>query len=493
MTEVVATIETGRIRGVGDNGVRRFLGVPYAAGPVGDLRFAAPKPHAPWTDTRDATEPGPTAPQFVRPFPGLDIAPLVGAGWAQGDDFLTANIWAPEGATAAPVLVFVHGGAFVLGSNNAAVQDGSGFARSGVVSIAINYRMGVEGFLPVSGAPTNLGLRDIIAALQWVGRNAAAFGGDPANITVHGESAGAMLLADLVASPAAQGLFRRAIIQSGHGDMVRPPHAAARLVKKLARMMKIKPDLAGFRSRDESAGLTAIERISRPTARIDLRDDTGREPAFGLTRFLPVTGDDILPEAPRSALAKGIGADIQVLIGTNREEMNLYFVPTGVRGKLNGFLARMILKKVEPQAKPILKAYGLGTKGVSAGDAFTRALSDLVFRYPARRFAAAHRGRTHMYEMDWRSPAAGGELGACHGIELPFVFDTLPTCTGPEGLAGVAPPQALADRIHGLWVAFARTGELPWREYSTADPQVFALEAGTAAPEPPLPVAAILN
>jgi len=493
MTEVIATIETGRVRGAEDGGVRRFLGVPYAAGPVGDLRFTAPAPHAPWSDIRDATVSGPTAPQSVKPFAGLDIVPLVGTGWAKGDDFLTANVWSPAGATGAPVLVFVHGGAFVLGSNNTAVQDGSAFARSGVVSIAINYRMGVEGFLPIPGAPTNLGLRDIIAALQWVGRNAAAFGGDPANITVHGESAGAMLLADLVASPAAQGLFRRAIIQSGHGSMVRPPHVAQRLVRNLARMMKIKPDFAGFRSRDAEAGVTAIEAISQPTARIDLRDDAGREPAFGLTKFLPVTGDDILPEPPLAALAKGVGADIQVLIGTNREEMNLYFVPTGVRGKLNGFLARMILKKVEPQAKPILKAYGLGSKGVRAGDAFTRALSDLVFRYPARRFAAAHRGRTHMYEMDWRSPAAGGELGACHGIELPFVFDTLSTCTGPEGLAGVAPPQALADRIHGLWVAFARTGELPWPEYSAADPQVFALEAGVAAPEPPLPVAAILN
>jgi len=493
MAEAVVTIETGRVRGLEDGGIRRFLGVPYAAAPVGNLRFVAPAPHTPWSDIRDATSPGPTAPQSVRPFPGLDITPLVGTGWARGDDFLTANVWAPAGVTGAPVLVFVHGGAFVLGSNNTAVQDGSGFARSGVVSIAINYRMGVEGFLPIPGAPTNLGLRDIIAALQWVGRNAAAFGGDPANITVHGESAGAMLLADLVASPAAQGLFRRAIIQSGHGGMVRPQHVAHRLVRKLARMMKIKPDLAGFRSRDAEAGVAAIEAVSQPTFRIDLRDDMGREPAFGLTKFLPVTGDDILPEPPLAALAKGVGADIQVLIGTNREEMNLYFVPTGVRGKLNGLLARMILKKVEPQAKPILKAYGLGTKGVSAGDAFTRALSDLVFRYPARRFAAAHQGRTHMYEMDWRSPAAGGELGACHGIELPFVFDTLPACTGPEGLAGVVPPQALADRIHGLWVAFARTGELPWPEYSAADPRVFALEAGVAAPEPPLPVAAILS
>lgn len=492
MAETLVTLDTGPVRGAESGGVVRFLGVPYAAAPVGDLRFELPQPHAPWTEVRDATVPGGSAPQIVRDFPGLDIVPLVGTGWQRGDDYLSVNVWAPKGDRAGlPVMVFIHGGAFVLGSNGAAVQDGTAFARDGVVLFSINYRLGVDGFVPIPGVPTNLGLRDQIAALQWVQRNAAAFGGDAANVTVFGESAGAMSVANLIASPLAKGLFRRAIVQSGHGSMVRPPEAGQRLAKKLARMLRIKPDAAGFRSRGFDETLVALERISQPAVRVDLRDEKGREPAYGLSKFLPVYKDDVMPEHPLDALTKGAGAEVDLLIGSNTEEMNLYFVPTGVRPKLSGWLARLILGKVEPKAGPVLKAYG--RKGEKAGWTFTRALSDLVFRYPARQFAAAHRGRTHVYEMDWRSPATGGELGACHGIELPFVFDTLAVATGPTGLVGENPPQALADRVHGLWVQFARTGELPWPEYSAADPQVFSLEAGKAEREPPMPCAAVLN
>jgi para-nitrobenzyl esterase len=494
MADTIVSLDTGRIRGTRADGVIRFLGVPYAAAPTGDRRFQLPAPPAPWDGVRDATEPGSTAPQAVKDFPGLDIAPLIGTGWLRGDDFLNANLWVPGDAVeGAPALVFIHGGAFVLGSNAAEVQDGTAFARDGVLLVSINYRLGVEGFVPIPDAPTNLGLRDQIAGLEWVQRNIAAFGGDPANVTVFGESAGAMSVAGLVASPLARGLFRRAIIQSGHGSMVRTPEAGQRLVRKLAKILRIKPDLAGFRSRDMDESVAAMERISQPTVRVDLRDEHGREPAYGLSKFLPVYRDDVLPEHPLDALAKGVGAEVDLLIGTNAEEMNLYFVPTGVRPKLSGWISKMILRRVEPAAAAVLKAYGLGQKGQKAGWVFTRALSDLVFRHPARLFAAAHKGRTHVYEMDWRSPATGGELGACHGIELPFVFDTLPSVTGPHGLAGEAPPQALADRVHRLWVQFARTGELPWPEYSAADPQVFALEAGKAEREAPMPCAAVLN
>ena len=494
MADPIVTLDTGRIRGARTGGVPRFLGVPYAAAPVGERRFEPPAPHAAWDDVRDARATGGTAPQMVREFPGLDIVPLVGTGWLRGDDYLNANIWMPEGGLkGAPVMVFIHGGAFVLGSNAATVQDGAAFARDGVVLVSINYRLGVDGFVPIPGAPTNLGLRDQIAGLQWVQRNAAAFGGDPANVTVFGESAGAMSVANLIASPLAKGLFRRAIVQSGHGSMVRTPEAGQRLVRKLAKILRIKPDLEGFRSRGPDESLAALERISQPAVRVDLRDEQGREPAYGLSKFLPVYRDDVLPEHPLDALAKGAGAEVDLLIGTNAEEMNLYFVPTGVRPKLSGWLAKLILKRVEPKAGPALKAYGLGQKNQKAGWVFTRALSDLVFRYPARMFAAAHQGRTHVYEMDWRSPATGGELGACHGVELPFVFDTLASVTGAEGLAGEAPPQALADRVHGLWVQFAQTGELPWPEYSAADPQVFGLSAGMAEREPPMPCAAVLS
>ncbi len=494
MTQPTVKIASGTLHGVAQNGVTRFLGVPYAAPPVAERRFALPEPHAPWDGIREATAPGPTAPQFVRPFPNLHVTPLVGQGWQKGDDFLTANIWTPDPAAAGlPVMVFVHGGAFALGSNNAAVSDGSSFARSGIVCISINYRLGVEGFLPIPGIPTNLGLRDMLAALRWVQENAAAFGGDPTKITVFGESAGAMAISNLVASPLAKGLFQRAIVQSGHGSVVRAPHVAERVVKRMAKLLGVTPDAAGFKNRTIEECVRALDTLSLPTTRIDLRDSSGRDPAFGLTRVTPVYGDDVLPEHPLSLLAQGAGKDIDLLIGTNREEMNLYFVPTGVRKSLKAWLALFIMSRVQPHGLRILRDYGLWRGGKSPGDAFTEATHDLVFRAPARKFAGAHQGRTHFYELGWRSPACAGELGACHGLELPFVFNTLPCCTGPDGLAGENPPASLAQRIHQIWVDFARDGQAPWPEYSASARDVFALETATWGSEAPFPAERYLS
>ena len=390
-----------------------------------------------------------------------------------------------------PVMIWIHGGGFVIGSNYAAVQDASAFARSGVVVFAINYRMGIEGFLPIPGVPTNLGLRDMLFALQWVKDNARAFGGDPDNVTLFGESAGGMAIADLMTSPLACGLFKRAIVQSGHGGMVRSIPVAQRLVRKIAKLLGVTPDEAGFRSTNFQACIAAVEKVSLPTTRIDLREKDGREPVFGISRFVPVFGDDVLPDKPLEALAKGAGAEIDLLIGSNAEEMNLYLVPTGVREKLGKWLAWYVLSRSQPSARAALKAYGLG-KGKLPGRVFTEALHDLVFRWPARRFAETHQGRTHMYELGWRSPAFGGELGACHGLDLGFVFDTLATVTGPEGLAGTNPPQALAKRVHRLWVDFATDGSLPWPEYEPQGRMVFALEQDNARPEPAMPAAAFL-
>lgn len=489
------SVPGGLVEGRREGDVERFLGVPYAAPPVDGLRFEEPAPVQPWTGVRAEAPQGPNAPQSVGPrvFPGLDLTPLVDAGWRAGDEFLTLNLWRPVGASKVPVMVFVHGGAFVGGSKDAAVHDGSAFARSGVACVAINYRLGVEGFLPIPGAPTNLGLRDVLAALRWVRNNAAAFGGDPGNVTVFGESAGAMAIADLIASPLAKGLFRRAIVQSGHGAMVRSIPVARKLVRRVARALGVKPTVEGFRQRTVAEAVAAMEAVSLPTARIDLRESDGREPAFGLSRFLPVWGDDVLPEPPIEALAKGAGAEVDLLIGSNREEMNIYFVPTGVRATIGRLLARVLLGRVQPRAGALLEAYGWRDRTRKAGDVFTEALHDAVFRWPARRFAETHQGRTHVYEFGWRSPACGGSLGACHALELPFVFDTLATVTGPDGLAGEAPPpQALANRVHRLWVEFARTGEAPWPEYSKDARQVYDLVEGRAQAEPPMAVAPFL-
>lgn len=490
----VVTISSGDLRGAHADGVLRFLGVPYAAPPIGDLRFASPQAAKPWEGVRDVTargciapQPTPTPEEWEKALPGLDIQPLIGADQSQGDDFLVLNIWAPANANGAPVMVFIHGGAFTGGAGAADVYDGAAFARAGVVCVTINYRLGIEGFLPITGAPTNLGLRDQLFALKWVQDNIAAFGGDPRNVTAFGESAGAMSVANLVASPLAKGLFCRAIVQSGHGDMVRPVAIAHRLANKLAKMLRVTPTVEGFRKRSIAECLEAQRKISLPTANIDLRNPDKREPAFGLSKFLPVYGDDVLPEHPVIALRNGAGADIELIVGTNTEEMNLYFVPSGVRRKIGKFLANFATKRAEPQAKEILKAYGINDRGKRPGDAFTEALTDLVFRLPARRFAAAHRGRTHVYDFSWRSGAYDGTLGACHAIELPFVFNTLATVSGPKGLAGGDPPQQLADRINKIWVDFAATGALPWPAYDASTRIVYDPATDKAAPEAQMP------
>lgn len=485
---VAIEIEDGAIRGRRDGPIIRYLGIPYAAPPE---RFELPCAPAAWNGVRDMDDPGPAAPHRIKAFPKIDPSPLIGSGSNGSDgDYLRLNIWTPNDAKAAPVMVFVHGGGFVVGSKDAAVHDGTAFAASGVVCVAINYRMGIDGFLPVPGAPTNLGLRDMLFALGWVQRNIAACGGDPANVTVFGESAGAMAIADLVTSPLAEGLFARAIIQSGHGAMVREIDVAQRLVRKLAKLLRVAPDADGFRSVPHAAAMDAIDKLAKPWA-LDLRDKDGREPVYGISRFIPVYGDDVLPERPIDALRKGAGRDVEVVIGTNAEEMNLYFVPTGVRQKIGGLLARWLLGRSHPHAKAVLKAYGYGRTGVRPGVAMTDAMNDLVFRWPARQYAAAHQGRTWLYEFDWRSPACEGELGACHGIELPFVFKTLPTVTGPQGLAGMDPPQALADEVHDLWTGFARSGAMPWPEFG-ADRLVYQMTRGKAVHEPVMPAAAFV-
>ena len=491
MSDTVVVTRSGPVRGRTAAGVRTFLGIPYAAPPVGPQRFRKPAPHTPWSEVRDATVPGATAPQNTPPpLKALDTEALMGVGWLRGDDYLTVNVWAPEGETAAlPVMVFIHGGSFTAGSNTVPVYDGSSFARDGVVCMAINYRMGVDGFLPIPGVPTNLGLRDMIAALEWIRDNAPAFGGDPANVTVFGESAGAMAIADLIASPLCKGLFRRAIVQSGHASMTRSIAVTERVTRKLAKMLRIPATIDGFNSVTPEQTLVAEKKVQLPTSGLDLRDEAGREPVYGLSRFAPVHGDDVLPLPPLQAIAEGAGAEVDLMIGTNLEEMNIYVVPIGAQKWVGSMLATYVLGKFIPRSKDILKAYGLGRKGRKPGQVLTEALSDLVFRLPARACAAAHQGRTHLYEFNWTSPAFDGQLGACHALEIPFVFDTLACVTGPKGFVGPNPPQAVADYVHKVWIDFARDGGAPWPEYDPRTRQVHALDTGVTATDAPMPAA----
>ena len=240
---VVATAQ-GAVRGLRRDGTAVFLNIPYAAPPAGASRFAAPRPHAPWDGVRDATMPGPTAPQAERRLGDVDMTPYFGPGWITGEDFLTVNVWAPgAGGARLPVMVFVHGGGFVAGSTRSEIYDGAAFARDGVVLVTLNYRLGVQGFLDLPGAPANRGLLDVIAALRWVRENIAAFGGDPDRVTLFGQSAGATIVGGVLTSPeaasAGRRLFRRAIVQSGSGLGAFTPEQAARVTGAYQRQSMV--------------------------------------------------------------------------------------------------------------------------------------------------------------------------------------------------------------------------------------------------------------
>lgn len=487
------TVETasGAVRGELRDGVAAFLGVPYAAPPVGDLRFAEPAPVPEWPGVRDASRPGPTAPQHgAKKFAGMDMFAITGAEWRRGDDYLTLNVWAPAEGGGRPVLVFIHGGGLVMGSKDAAVYDGRSFARDGAVAVGINYRLGVEGFIAVPGAPTNLGLRDMLAALAWVRDNIAAFGGDPANVTVFGESGGAIATACLVASPLSAGLFSRAVVQSGHGSAVHPYDIARRVTRRVAKLLDVTPDVAGFRSTDPGEAVQALRRAGRPGA-VDMKDADGIDPSYGLGVVLPVVGDDVLPRHPLVALGEGAGQDVDLLIGTTEDEANFWFAPTRLLLAPH-FAVRPVLRRLVPDPDGILAAYRRRDPGARGGETLSRILSDLSFRWPARQFAEAHRGRTFFYEFDWDSPAAGGRMGAAHGFELPFVFDTLDTVGGPRGWLGADPPQDLADRVHGIWLRFATDGTVPWPQFDGTTRIVRRLAEGVSASEAPLPAAAFV-
>jgi para-nitrobenzyl esterase len=485
-------IADGIVQGVAESGVRKFFSVPYAAPLTQERRFRAPEPAEPWAGIRDATRPGPGAPQSVPKDMGIDLGCITAPRIPGGPDYLTLNVWTPAEAKDRPVMVFVHGGSFVSGSKDVPVYDGTSFARDGVVCVTINYRVGIEGFLPAKDVATNIGLRDMIAALAWVRDNIATFGGNPANVTLFGESGGAWCIAALMTSPPAQGLFKRAICQSGHVLLSRDNALMQNMVRRVTRKLKITPDRAGLLSKTPEEMLPAQEWAMKPSLFFDMRDDTGRDPSFGITRYMPVHGDDILPVSTIKALADGAGKDIDLLIGSTSEEARLFFVPLNTIGKLKRWMAVMFMKKALPDAKAALRAYGLDEKGAKPGEVLTRALTDLMFRWMTRRTAELHKGRSHVYEFEWQSRAFDGKLGAAHAVELPFVFDTLACASGPRGLLGENPPQALADSIHALWIRFATDGTLPWPEYEPGTRMVYSLTRQVAEHEPVMPAAAFL-
>ncbi len=478
----VVRVSGGLVRGSSRDGVSAFLGVPYAAPAVGADRYRAPQPVVAWDGERTATEHGPTAAQSAYPAPMGSVLP---SSVDPGDDYLNASVWTPEGADSLPVLVRIHGGAFVRGANSVVTYDGSAFARDGVVVVGINYRLGVPGFAVLEGAPTNLGLRDQIAALEWVRDNVAVFGGNPDDVTVFGESAGGMSVATLMASPAARGLFHRAVIQSGNGAAVCSLDDARRVSAEIAAHLGVPATAEAFGALDPEevvAAQTAVALATQADPDPQRWGASVLRGGLGIMSFFPVIDGEIVPGVPEELIADGAAAGIPLLIGTTRDEFRLFLVPTGIAGAVTA-PALPVLATRYGWPHGVLETYAANRPTASPGDVVCAILTDAAFRAPTARLAAAHHaagGAVQVYEFDWETPVAG--LGACHALELAFVFDTL--ATGAL-MAGEGAPQSLAEQMHRAWVAFGREGDAGWSRWTPEHPAVMTFGAESGVVEGP--------
>lgn len=452
------TISSGTLTGTPTAGVSAFLGVPYAAPAVGVDRFRAPAPAAAWQGTRDATTHGPTALQSPYPAPFDQVLP---SSVSPGDEYLNANIWTPDvAATGLPVMVWIHGGAFVRGANSIATYDGSAIARDGVVVVGVNYRLGAAGFSVLPDAPTNLGLRDQVFALEWVRDNIAAFGGDPGNITIFGESAGGMSVATLLASPAAQYLFHKAIVQSGNGAVVATMEDAAKVTAEVARRLEVPATAAAFGAASPDDLLAAQEAVAADFAADQSPQRWGASTiraGLGAMSHVPVIDGDLVPGLPVEGVAT---CDKPLLAGTTSEEFRLFTVPTGVAAMITPETLPFVLARYGWD-RSTFDRYAANRPNADAGEVITAMLTDVAFRVPTAQLARAHTAApTYVYEFAWRSAVAG--LGAAHAMELPFVFDNL---SGASGMVGTDAPAALAARMRTAWTDFAKTGNPGWPAY----------------------------
>ena len=452
LTGPVLNLPKGRVRGKIVNGVHRYLGVPYAEAPFGQNRFIAPIARAPWEYIFEADRYGFICPQTG---PGVGTDSLV-----EGEDCLNLNIWTPDpGAKGLPVMIWAHGGGQVTGTGASAVYDGTHFAKEGVVLVTNNRRLGAEGYLYLSEAfgdgigPGNLGILDQIEVLRWVQENIEAFGGDPNNVTLFGESGGGATVQAVVATKGSEGLLHRVIPQSG-GHAAQRPETANQLMQIALEQLSIKPG--------ELDALRAVH-----WSEFSKIYDSLQVPELGNPQtYLPVISES-MPVHPVDAPYQGIGSDLDYLIGTCRDEANLFtMLGMELENSPFSFRAETLLRAGNADREELINAYRQARPELDENDAKAALIGDVWFRVPSIRIAEGHskfsKSRTFMYLFTWESQL----LGAAHALDIAVFGNGMPF----PGMAGFKSSETVGTTMRKAWVNFARTGnpstpEFNWPEY----------------------------
>jgi len=457
----IVRTKSGEVEGMYENVQFVFKGIPYAAPPVGALRWMPPQPVEPWDGVRPAKEFGNIAPQ--NPLPGAAMIASLSVNEAQDENCLFLNIWTPALDDARrPVMIWIHGGAFIIGSGTQTMYLRNTLVpRGDVVLVSINYRLGALGFMnlrevtegkiPASGCE---GLLDQIAAIDWVRENIRGFGGDPDNITVFGESAGGMSIGCLMSMPAARGKFQKAILESGAANTVTSFAESSETAAQFLGILGLEGrNVGALRSLTANQVMAAQQKL----AAIMLAKD-GR-----ITPFQPVVDGIALPEIPIQSIEKGFAAGINTMAGTNLDEFKLFSaMDPGLQRIDEAGMVRRLESLIPPKhVSSVIAAYREGKnqrgENSSAVEILTAIQTDLMFRIPALRLIEAQCGNNqpaYNYLFTWKSPVMGGALGSCHALEIGFVFGNYDRAfcgSGPDA-------DALSQKIQDAWLAFARAG-----------------------------------
>ena len=474
-----ATVETsaGRVRGYVENTVQVFKGVPYGASTAGQNRFMPPEKPQPWTGVKEAVAYGPRAPQIVggEPAEMLPTDPRE----AQGEDCLVLNIWTPKAARGQkkPVMLWFHGGGFANGSGSYGIYSGQELARKhDVVAISCNHRLNIFGYLYLAefggkwARASNAGILDGVRALEWIKENIDAFGGDPNNVTIFGQSGGGGKVSTLMAMPAAKGLFHRAIVESGANVTGIPKAQAVRTTEQVLQKLNVKPDQ-----------LDQLQKLPVQALLDAIRPPQGAPAIGGGLNFGPVVDGASLPRAPFDPSAPSEAASVPFLTGTNGTEVTFFTADAQLMPIDDAtFVTRVkdLLKVDDAKAKQVIALYRKNEPGRDNIDLFLRMSTDGSFfrsgvDTQAERKAAQKGAPVYVYRFEYYSPVRGGRLKAMHCMEIPFVFDNLEAGKIYTGTSPAA--QKLADQMSAAWVAFARTGNpnhkgMPqWTAFNTSD------------------------